>query len=147
MAFTSIAGVRVRGITAAVPRTIRFNDQIGQDADREYVAKLSLQVGVQERRVVVPGQLGSDLALAAARSVLTGLDWDPASVDLLIVATQTPDRLFPGVSFMLHRHLCLPQTTPVFDVNLGCSAFTHGLWMVSSLLAGIGKREIGRAHV
>lgn len=142
MAFTSIAGVKVRGIAAAVPASVRFNSDIGGVADRDYVERLSQQVGVHERRVVAPGQQGSDLAVAAARAVLDGLDWDPSSVDLLIVATQTPDRLFPGISFTLHRSLGLPQAAPVFDVNLGCSAFTHGLWMASSLLAGVGKRAL-----
>ena len=142
MAFTSISGVRIRGIAAAVPATKWLNGSIGGVADREYVEKLSGQVGVSERRVVLPGQQGSDLALAAVRSLLTGLGWEIGSIDLLIVATQTPDRLFPGISFTLHRHLGLPQTTPVFDVNLGCSAFTHGLWTTSSLLPGVGKRAL-----
>jgi 3-oxoacyl-[acyl-carrier-protein] synthase-3 len=142
MAFTSIAGVRVCGIAAAVPATVKRNNEIGGDSDREYIDKLSKLVGVYERRVVAPQQFGSDLALTAANSVMTGLNWDSCSIDLLIVATQTPDRLFPGISFTLHRQLGLPKTTPVFDINLGCSAFTHGLWMVSSLLAGIGKRAL-----
>lgn len=142
MAFTSIAGVKVCGIAAAVPSTVKHNSEIGGEADRAYVGKLSQQVGVLERRVVAAGQQGSDLAVAAARSVLAGLNWNPSTIDLLIVATQTPDRLFPGISFTLHRHLGLPQATPVFDVNLGCSAFTHGLWMASSLLAGVGKRAL-----
>lgn len=142
MAFTSISGVRICGIASAVPATTRINDEIGGPADREYVEKLSGQVGVQERRVVTSGQQGSDLAVAAVRSVLAALGWETSSIDLLIVATQTPDRLFPGTSFTLHRHLGLPQATPVFDVNLGCSAFTHGLWMASSLLAGVGKRAL-----
>ena len=142
MAFTSINGVKIRGIAAAVPATIRSNEDIGGDADRDYVEKLSGQVGVRERRVVVPGQQGSDLAVAAVQSVLTSLDWDPRSIDLLLVATQTPDRLFPGIAFTLHRLFGMPHTTPVFDINLGCSAFTHGLWTVSTLLPGIGKRAL-----
>jgi 3-oxoacyl-[acyl-carrier-protein] synthase-3 len=142
MAFTSINGVKIRGIAAAVPANIRVNANIGGDADREYVEKLSGQVGVHERRVVVPGQQGSDLAVAAVQSILACLEWDPRTIDLLIVATQTPDRLFPGIAFTLHRHFNFPQTTPVFDINLGCSAFTHGLWTTSTLLAGIGKRAL-----
>lgn len=142
MAFTSINGVKIRGIAAAVPATIRINDDIGGDADRDYVEKLSGQVGVRERRVVAPGQQGSDLAVAAVQSVLARLEWDPSTIDLLIVATQTPDRLFPGIAFTLHRHFGLPKTTPVFDINLGCSAFTHGLWTASTLLLGIGKRAV-----
>jgi 3-oxoacyl-[acyl-carrier-protein] synthase-3 len=142
MAFTSINGVKIRGIAAAVPAAIRFNNDIGGDADRDYVERLSGQVGVRERRVVVTRQQGSDLAVAAVQSVLAHLGWDPRSVDLLIVATQTPDRLFPGIAFTLHRHFSMSQTTPVFDINLGCSAFTHGLWTASTLLHGIGKRAL-----
>jgi 3-oxoacyl-[acyl-carrier-protein] synthase-3 len=142
MAFTSISGVAIRGIAAAVPKAVRINDDIGGASEREYVEKLSAQVGVCERRVVAAAQVGSDLAVAAARSVMERLDWEPTSIDLLIVATQTPDRLFPGISFTLHRQLGLPTRTPVFDVNLGCSAFTHGLWTAASLLAGVGKRAL-----
>lgn len=142
MAFTVVSGVAIRGIAAAVPRTVRLNHQIGGPAELAYVNKLSLQVGVTERRIVVGGQLGSDLALAAARSLLERLGWEASSIDLLVVATQTPDRLFPGTSFVLHRRLGLPTHTPVFDVNLGCSAFTHGLWTVASLLAGVGRRAL-----
>lgn len=142
MAFTSLSGVAVRGIAASVPATVRTNDQIGSDADRDYVARLSAQVGVTERRIVAEGQYGSDLAVSAVQALLHRLDWDPSSIDLLVVATQTPDRLFPGISFSLHRRLDLPQSTPVFDVNLGCSAFTHGVWTAASLLPGIGRRAL-----
>jgi 3-oxoacyl-[acyl-carrier-protein] synthase-3 len=142
MAFTSMAGVRIRGVAAAVPATIRRNGEIGGAGQREYVEKLSSQVGVIERRVVGPGQLGSGLAAAATRSLLDGLGWEPASIGLLVVATQTPDRLFPGIAFTLHRHLDLPKSTPVFDVNLGCSAFTHGLWTAATLLPGTGRRAL-----
>jgi 3-oxoacyl-[acyl-carrier-protein] synthase-3 len=142
MAFTSIHGVSIRAVASAVPVTVRTNADIGGDGDREYVEKLSGLVGVRERRVVSATQQGSDLALGAALSVMDSLGWAPESIDLLIVATQTPDRLFPGVSFTLHRNLGLQQSCPVFDVNLGCSAFTHGLWSTASLLAGVGKRAL-----
>ncbi len=142
MAFTTISGVAVRGIAATVPATVRTNDQIGSADDRDYVDRLSAQVGVTERRVVADGQYGSDLAAAAVGSLLERLGWEPISIDLLVVATQTPDRLFPGMSFTLHRQFGLPLSTPVFDVNLGCSAFTHGLWTAASLLPGVGRRAL-----
>lgn len=142
MAYTSVSDVSIRGIAAAVPAKVRRNVEIGTEADRDYVEKLSSQVGVTERRVVAPDQQGSDLAVAAVRALINGLGWAPESIDLLIVATQTPDRLFPGTSFFLHRSLGLPQGTPVFDMNLGCSAFTHGLWSASSLLKGVGRRAV-----
>ena len=142
MAVTTVQGVAIRAIAAAVPTTVRTNADIGGDAERPYVEKLSATVGVRERRIVRPGQLGGDLANAAARSAIETLGWAPGSIDLLVVATQTPDRLFPGTSFLVHRKLGLDQGCPVFDINLGCSAFTHGLWTTSSLLAGVGRRAL-----
>jgi len=142
MAVTTLTGVRIRGISAAVPEEIRLNSDIGGAADRQYIEQLSGQVGVTQRRIVSPAQFGSDLGAAASSALLAALGWDPASIDILVVATQTPDRLFPGISFMLHRQLGLPPSTPVFDMNLGCSAFTHGIWTVGSLLPGVGKRGL-----
>ena len=142
MTVTTLTGVGIRGIAAAVPAAVRLNSDIGGVPDREYVEKLSSQVGVTQRRIVSRAQYGSDLGAAASSSLLSQLGWDPASIDLLVVATQTPDRLFPGISFMLHRQLGLPKQTPVFDINLGCSAFTHGIWTVGSLLTGVGRRAL-----
>ena len=134
--------VAIRGIAAAVPTARRLNDDIGGPEERAYVEKMSATVGVRERRIVSEGQLGSDLAEQAALSVLDRLGWEAESIDLLIVATQTPDRLFPGTSFLLHRRLALRQDCVVFDINLGCSAFTHGLWTTASLLHSVGTRAL-----
>jgi 3-oxoacyl-[acyl-carrier-protein] synthase III len=139
---TLMREVSVRGVAAAVPATVRTNDDIGGVAERAYVSKISGMVGVRQRRVVAPDQFGSHLAIAATASLLSELGWDPASIDLVVVATQTPDRLFPGIAFTVHRHFGLRQSCPVFDVNLGCSAFTHGIWIASSLLAGVGQRAL-----
>ena len=137
-----ITGVAIRGISAVVPGTVLTNDQIGGIANRDYVNKLSQTVGVSERRTVASNEFGSHLAIEAGRRLLSQLSWETSSIDLLVVATQTPDRLFPGVSFMVHRELGLSAACTVLDLNLGCSAFTHGLWVVSTLLKGLGRRGI-----
>lgn len=142
MKLTTISNVAIRGITAAVPKQVRHNADIGGADERAYVAHVAAQVGVDERRVVTETQLGSHLAAPAVESLMQALDWSPDSIDLLVVATQTPDRLFPGIAFDLHRRIGLPIRTVVFDINLGCSAFTHGLFIASSLLPGIGSRAV-----
>lgn len=142
MGIVLIEHVSVRGVAAAVPSTRRLNADIGGPEEQAYVQKMSTTVGVRERRVVADGQLGSDLAEQAALSVLDRMGWDADSIDLLIVATQTPDRLFPGTSFLLHRRLALRQDCVAFDINLGCSAFTHGLWTTASLLPSVGSRAL-----
>jgi len=142
VALTTITGVAIRAIASAIPESVRVNSDIGGADDQSYVEKMSVMMGVSQRHIVREGQVGSDLAVAAAKSLLDNLHWDVSTIDLLVVATQTPDRLFPGTSFLLHRQLGLAQTCPVFDINLGCSAFTHGLWTVASLLSGVGKRAV-----
>ena len=142
MTFSIIEGIAIRGIASFVPSKKITNAQIGGVQDQEYVESLSLKVGVKERRVVGDNQYSSDLAVAAGKKLLEEMKWDASLVDLLIVATQTPDNLFPAVSFKVHRELGLPKHCAVFDINLGCSAFTHGIWIASTLLAGCGNRAI-----
>jgi len=142
MTFSIVNGVAIRGISSFVPPTIMTNDQIGSERDREYVQSLSIKVGVIERRVIGQGQYSSDLAIAASKRLMEKLGWAPSSIELLLVATQTPDNLFPAVSFKVHRDLNLSKHCAVFDINLGCSAFTHGIWIASSMLSGCGKRAI-----
>jgi 3-oxoacyl-[acyl-carrier-protein] synthase-3 len=142
MSLILVTGVAIRGVCAVVPSKVLTNDEIGGVADRDYIDKLSQTVGVSERRKVGANEFGSHLAIEAGRLLLSQLNWEPSSIDLLVVATQTPDRLFPGISFMVHKNLRLPTTCTVFDLNLGCSAFTHGLWVVSTLLKNLGRRGI-----
>lgn len=129
-----IPNIRIRGLATAVPSTVRHNADIGTTADQDYVSKLSSMLGVVERRIVAENQYGSDLAEVAITQLLESLGWESTQIDILIVATQTPDRLFPGISFTLHRRLNLRKNAIVFDLNLGCSAFTHGLWTVAKLM-------------
>ncbi len=139
----TVNDVRVSSMAAALPAAVMTNeDLIAEGADPEYVARMSETVGVLERRVVVPAQFGSDLALSAARRVLEHEGWGPDDLDILVVGTQTPDRLFPGISFALHRALGLGTDCAVFDVNLGCSAFVYGAWLVSTALAQGGRRGL-----
>ena len=142
MTFSINEKIAIRGIASIVPSKKITNSQIGGIKDREYVESLSLKVGVTERRVVGNDQYSSDLAIAAGKKLLEELSWEASSVDLLIVATQTPDNLFPAVSFKVHRDLGLSKHCVVFDINLGCSAFTHGIWITSTLLASCGSRAI-----
>jgi 3-oxoacyl-[acyl-carrier-protein] synthase-3 len=140
MAESVLQQIALKTMAAAVPIRVRLNSEIGADTERDYVERLSLKVGVDRRHVVCEGQSGTDLAVAAVMEALKCAGWNPDSIDLLVVGTQTPDQLFPGNSFRLHQKLGLSKKCVVFDVNLGCSAFTHGLWITGNLLRSCGKR-------
>ena len=139
----NIPGVRISSVAAVLPAASVSNEDLVQaGGEREYIQRMSNIIGVAGRHVVEGRQMGSDLAVAAAKRVLEHEAWGPDDVDVLVVGTQTPDRLFPGISFTVHRALGLSADCAVFDVNLGCSAFVYGAWMVATLLASGARKGL-----
>lgn len=67
------------------------------------------------------------------------LNWNLSEIDVFICITQTPDTLFPAISYRLHGELEMNSSTICFDVNLGCSGYVYGLNIVMSLLNGLQK--------
>jgi 3-oxoacyl-[acyl-carrier-protein] synthase-3 len=89
------------------------------------------KTGVQSRPVAGPGQYTSDLAYSAARQLIAL--HPQMDVGALVVCTQTPDHLIPGVSSRLHGLLALPTDCFVMDINQGCSGFVLGTQTVVAL--------------
>ena len=126
--------MKLKGISCAVPKAIvaaeSFCDRFGQ----EDIEKIVRNSGVTSRRVSPDGATSSDLCAVAARKLLDDLQWDPDSVGLLVFVSQTPDYVLPPTSYRLHKELDMPETCMTFDINLGCSGFTHGLIVMRSLM-------------
>jgi len=105
--------------------------------------RIVLKTGVRSRPVVAEGEYTSDLALRATRQVLQRGGIDDAAIDNLIVCTQTPDHLIPGVSSRLHGVLGLSKDCFTLDINQGCSGFIYGAHLVSSMMrAGVSREAI-----
>jgi 3-oxoacyl-[acyl-carrier-protein] synthase III len=138
----AIAGMSVRGIVACVPEKEVSNERDYPWFDASEVRKITSMAGIKSRRVADPNVCTSDLCAAAGRALLQRLDWDPQSVDALILVTQTPDYVMPSSSCLIQRQLGMPATCAAFDVGLGCSAYVYGLWLANSLIAGGGCRRI-----
>jgi 3-oxoacyl-[acyl-carrier-protein] synthase III len=136
-----IASVRLVGLASAVPVAIRtVDDETGVFGDEE-ARRISRSVGVRQRHVVSDGMCASDLCYAAAERLLQDLGWNRESVDVLLFVSQTPDYLLPATACALHNRLKLAKHCAAFDVNLGCSGYVYGLWIVSSLLTGGRKKR------
>lgn len=142
MVASRIDGVSVRGVVGCVPEGCEtvadLVHRFGEDAAR----KVAAATGIEERRIVAPGQCTSDLAEAAARRLLDGLGWEPGSVDLLVLVTQTHDHTLPGTASLLHRRLGLRKGAAVLDLTHGCSGFVYGLWTAGGLLKLAGRRAL-----
>lgn len=145
MALARLNGVAVRGIVAALPErqegVADLARRFGDDAAR----RIATATGIQARHLVAEGQCASDLAHAAATDLLAGLGWDPGSIDLLVMVSQTPDHPLPANACLLQHRLGLSRQAAAYDVNLGCSGYVYGLWNVAAALASL-VAPVGRAH-
>ncbi len=138
----SIHGVRIRGIAAAVPERVLGPEDLSETFGPEMAAKLVASTGVRQRRRVRPGQTTTDLAECAAKSLVRELAWEPSSIDVLLFVSQTFDYLMPASSCVLHGTLGLSKSAAAFDIGLGCSGWTYGVWLASSLIAGGCRRAL-----
>ena len=142
MAQSSMTGMAVRGVVGCVPPKEVSNETDYPWFEPAEVRKVTAMVGIKSRRVADEATCTSDLCEAAARRLLRALEWDPATVDGLILVTQTQDYVMPSTSCILQHRLGLPETCAAFDVNLGCSAYVYGMWLANSLLQSKACRRI-----
>jgi 3-oxoacyl-[acyl-carrier-protein] synthase III len=95
------------------------------------------RTGIRERRVAADDELASDLALEASRRALEAAGIQPADLDLIIVATTTPDVVFPSTACILQSKLGAGPC-PAFDVQAVCSGFVYAL-ATADLFVRAGK--------
>src|SRR5437764_5335771 len=115
----------IYGIGACVP------DRVLTNADLEKMVETSdewilTRTGISERRIIAAGEATSDLATAAGRRALEHAGLSPHDLDLIIVATVTPDMPFPAVSNLVQDRLGA-SLAAAFDLGAACSGFIYGL--------------------
>lgn len=142
MKHTHVRGIRVRGIAAAVPDRIVTSADEAEVFGVDEMQKISSATGIAERRQSPDGICTSDLCIAAANKLLESTGIAKESIDALVFVTQTPDYVLPATGCTLHGRLGLPVECAAFDVNLGCSGYTYGLWMAAHLIAGRGANRV-----
>lgn len=133
MVVTSIEGITIAGVAAAVSnKWTAIKDLPGVD---EKLAKdFQKNTGVQGRYDAGLHQTSSDFCFAAARELIEKKGINKDEIGVLVYVTQTADYRIPATACILQERLGLSKDCIAFDVNLGCSGFTYGLNIVSSLL-------------
>ena len=91
------------------------------------------RTGIRARHFAADGVVCSDLALAAARAALQAAGRDATDIDLIVVATSTPDMVFPSTACILQQKLGV-HGCPAFDVQAVCSGFVYALTVVDALI-------------
>lgn len=143
MVASVIEGVALKGIVACVPEGRETVEDLAARFGEEAAHKIAKATGIEARHLVPAHQCTSDLAEAAGHRLLVGIGWDPASVDLLVMVTQTHDHILPASGYRLHHRLGLGKGTAVLDLTLGCSGYVYGLWTAAAMLkAAGGKRAL-----
>jgi 3-oxoacyl-[acyl-carrier-protein] synthase-3 len=137
----SLPLVRLSAVTACLPARAQSMVDMARDFGELEVRRIVHSTGVEAVRVA--GELTTgDLCFAAARHLLTLTGTTPDSIDAVVVVTQTPDDLMPGVGVQLQYRLSLPKEVVAFDINYGCSGYVYGLYQAAMLVRAGGCRRV-----
>jgi len=125
---------RIAGTGSYLPAHILTNNELAKRIETSD-AWIRARTGIRERRIAAPAETTSDLAEHAARAALTAAGVAPADVDLIVVATTTPDMVFPSTACILQSKLGT-HGGPAFDVQAVCSGFVYALAVADRMVAG-----------
>jgi 3-oxoacyl-[acyl-carrier-protein] synthase-3 len=126
-----INNIGVIGIGSYAPEKVLTNEDIdllGGDTNAQWTKS---KLGIEERRIV-EDEYPSDLAYHAAVNAIQDAGIDKEDIDLIIVATSSPDRISPSTAIIMAKRLGIKK--PAFDVNAVCTGFVYGIQMASSLI-------------
>jgi len=121
------------GVGSYVPEMVLDNQKLSQKVETsdEWIRT---RTGIRERRIASSDQPTSDLAFFAAKSAIESAKIDPGQIDLVIVATITPDMAFPSTACLLQHKLGLGKVA-CFDLEAACSGFLYALDVADGMLA------------
>lgn len=118
--------VRIRSTGSFVPARVVTNEQLEQSTATN-AAWVVENLGIHERRIVDEHEFTSDLAARAGMDALDRASLSPDAIDLIIVATATPDRKSPSTACIVQRKIGMRNFCPGFDVAAVCSGFLYGM--------------------
>lgn len=128
----------LRGIGSYVPERKVDNQELSKKVDTsdEWIRT---RTGIKERRFAAENENTSDLALKASRRALEDAGVSPEKIDLVVVATITPDMAFPSTACLLQHKLGIPKVA-CFDLEAACSGFLYALDVADGMLSS-GRYE------
>lgn len=140
-AASSTRHTRVLGVGSYLPEKILTNDDLAKTVDTsdEWIVQ---RTGIKSRHIAAPDQRTSDLAFEAAQAALANAGVDAQSIDLIVLATATPDYTFPATATQVQQKLGIRHGF-AFDMQAVCSGFVYAIANADSQLkAGLAKRAL-----
>jgi 3-oxoacyl-[acyl-carrier-protein] synthase III len=133
--------ISITGLGCHVPERILANDELATmvDTSDEWIRE---RTGIRERRIARDDEALTDIALPACRRALAMAGVEPKSIDLVVVATVTPDMAFPSASALLADELGMPDAA-AYDLSAGCTGFVYAIAQAHAMLAaGLARRAL-----
>jgi 3-oxoacyl-[acyl-carrier-protein] synthase III len=125
---------RIAGVGGYLPARAVTNDDLvarGLDTSDQWIVE---RTGIRQRHLAEVGQTSSDLALEASLAAIANAGIDAQRVDLIIVATSTPDHVFPSTAAYLQAKLGITNGAPAMDVQAVCSGFVYALTVADKFI-------------
>jgi len=124
---------RISGTGSYLPSKILTNAELETmvDTTDEWIFA---RTGIRERHIAASNEFTSDLGVAAAKKAIEAANVNPQDIDLILVATTTPDRVFPSTACLIQSHLGILNNCPAFDVQAVCSGFVYALGVADSMI-------------
>jgi len=131
----------VLGSGSYLPERVLTNAELAQQVETndEWIVQ---RTGIRQRYIAAPGEVTSDLGIAAAKAALAAAHVDAQSIDLIVLATSTADNTFPAAAVTIQAGLGITRGA-AFDLQAVCSGFVYGLAITDGLLrTGTYKRAL-----
>ncbi len=125
--------VRIRSTGSYLPATVLRNEDLVRDlpTSSEWIVET---LGISERRIAEPGEYVSDLAARAGLDAIASAGLEPNQIDLIIVATATPDRKAPSSACIAQAKMGITNSCAAFDVAAVCSGFVYAITIAGQFI-------------
>ncbi|MEL7565295.1 MAG: beta-ketoacyl-ACP synthase III [Dehalobacterium sp.] len=132
--------IKIMGTGSYTPERILTNQELEERgiSTNEWILK---NIGIRERRIALKGQTTSDLATEAARRAMEDAGLSAGDIDLIIVATTTPDRPCPSTACIVQKKIGAFQAA-AFDISAVCAGFIYGFSLAAGLITSGGYKNI-----
>ena len=131
---------KIIGVGSYLPKKLLTNKDLEKSLDTtdEWITS---RTGIKERHIASPEEQTSDLAFEAARNAINNASINAEEIDLIIVATTTPDKIFPSTACNVQTKLGI-RNCPAFDIQAVCSGFIYGLSIADKFIKTNSAKNI-----
>lgn len=131
---------RIRGTGSYLPERVMTNHDLERmvDTSDQWIRE---RTGIIERHIAAEGETCGDLAVMAAQRALAASDLGGQDVDLVVLATSTPDQVFPSTACLIQERLGIPGSAIAFDVSAACCGFIYALDVANRFIRTNGAQR------